>query len=1016
MTDFYGRHVEGAATGLGIINDGTARVSVHPVLSKNLWVTKIGGRIGKFTSTNANTRMFFGDVDSSRKPAGRIAQTVQATLGTLMNSGGGGSVVTLAVEGATAYKAAKNKRFYIGATADLATVAFGMTAAADISYEDEYFYTKGGVVGTTAPTSMSGYSADYEGVMHFWLEGDYNKPPEKPTSVSPTGSISEVAPTITALFRDLNGAYGPGNGGANVGDKLNQVRVVVKRQSDGVTMWNHKYNATSGEIAANQVSIVYAGTALVRGTTYTLQIQVSDQFGEWSDYSTTVTFTPQSAGSVLFDTGDYPNGVIDTNTPTWDFRWTHATGLAADRVQLQLYSGSTLIEQTPEKTLSPTVASSAAPGTLRTLTWAHMGFAPLIWGANYSYRARARDTNGVWSGWSELRSFKVNSPPNIPSNMSPAPGSIRTSLPFNVTVTMTDNDDTAADGLTAIVRVRTSPNVDNPAMNGNVTGWALHSATAGLTYTGPTYDAAQNVTGSAGGSLKVNITGGAVIGRQMIVKTSERWGCVPGQSYAVQASVRSDNTGLHPVPGILFTDQAGTQLSIVTFDTATPITANTWTDRSLTGVVAPANAYWMHLVLVTHLASAVTGNVWFDEASFQGVSVRRHIAATLISGSATRWAASVTSDDIVENDTVHLNATGYDGKVYSGGVTDILLASWSTTHSITYAVGPSVEIDAPADGSTLTSAGLTASWTAAAQAQYLLQVRDSSTNAIVFQTNNGAWSVDAVTKSVDIPAAYLRNGSSYELTVRVKDSGGLEGSDSHTFTVSYTAPAAPSGLVWEAIPVGGDEFPTSIRLDWAQNTDPDFYEYIVYRSDLTRPLIRIQTAEDSAFIDMTPLSAEEYVYSVTVVTLVGVDYVESDPAEVFASVALQGAVLSDVVDGEAYRMDFVYQEQREFTPNVLESVRYPLSGGPPITIRRASKWWTGTATFFFIPDAFSTGVEKRDRFIRMIEEGGPTFCYRDEERFKMFVTLTNPTIYSDDFDVYQVRVQMREEKFTEGVD
>ncbi len=71
----------------------------------------------------------------------------------------------------------------------------------------------------------------------------------------------------------------------------------------------------------------------------------------------------------------------------------------------------------------------------------------------------------------------------------------------------------------------------------------------------------------------------------------------------------------------------------------------------------------------------------------------------------------------------------------------------------------------------------------------------------------------------------LMTGLSYTLEITVYDTNGLEAFNSSTFSALWDPPAAPT-ITADATPF--DEF-GYVELEWAQNRDPDFVSYRVYR-------------------------------------------------------------------------------------------------------------------------------------------------------------------------------------------
>ena len=78
-------------------------------------------------------------------------------------------------------------------------------------------------------------------------------------------------------------------------------------------------------------------------------------------------------------------------------------------------------------------------------------------------------------------------------------------------------------------------------------------------------------------------------------------------------------------------------------------------------------------------------------------------------------------------------------------------------------------------------------------------------------------------------------------------------------------PTAPSGLV--SIPSGGYGTPLSIDLSWEPSPERDLLGYVIYRSDSSRPFVRInpQPVSAPAFRDLSIASGIPYAYRITAV-------------------------------------------------------------------------------------------------------------------------------------------------------
>ena len=455
LASIWGRKVSSPEADYGVISAGYVRACVLDPLPSALWVKRIGSWEGKATSTTATARHLVLDTDSSWTPRSRLGYTAQTTLTTLDADITGGSwneldisVIDVSASTTTLLIPAGTRPAVAVAASTAASVGHSMRQASGVTADNEHFYEVSGL--GTAPASMAG-STDLgiQGLMSVALVGEFNEAPQTPTSLLPNGNVTTITPTISSTFRDNNGAWGTSNGtGIDRGDKMVRAGVQVRRKSDLVTFWNNEYAVTNAEATGNAQSIVYAGTTLVRGTTYQVQVRHNDLAGAWSAYTAWQDFTPSSVGTVTLQ--DNPTGkILAVSGTLLDFqgRWSHAAALAGDTWQVRISDSGGPWTYSPLVTFGASIASSAAPGTLFTSTWALSAFANLVWGHAYTYSIAVRDTGTVWSPWSTPRPFTVDAAPNVPSALSPTGGVTFTSFPL-LTCTATDLDNTYLDTLT----------------------------------------------------------------------------------------------------------------------------------------------------------------------------------------------------------------------------------------------------------------------------------------------------------------------------------------------------------------------------------------------------------------------------------------------------------------------------------------------------------------------------------------------------------------------------------------
>lgn len=317
------------------------------------------------------------------------------------------------------------------------------------------------------PPNPMGYTdASTQTRLIAYVNYEKNVAPDKPSISLPTdgATVTDTTPTYEASFSDANEVLPNGL----TSDYLNayqiQVRSVASENAtSGSVVWDSgTVVASSGERSAKTMSMEHAGSALSQGTRYQVRCRHQDRFGVWSawshaDAAAWSDFFVASGGIVTLDGS--PTGTITDTTPDFQGRYHHVSGTAADRVQVRLYSGETLLATSSE--ITKAVNSAALPGQSFTITAGESGFGTLASGAAFGYSIRARTTTGsVWSDWSSIRTFRTNARPATPTNLAPSGGLPITTYPIltcrtsdfdgdslTVTAYLTESDGTPIDSL-----------------------------------------------------------------------------------------------------------------------------------------------------------------------------------------------------------------------------------------------------------------------------------------------------------------------------------------------------------------------------------------------------------------------------------------------------------------------------------------------------------------------------------------------------------------------------------------
>lgn len=443
-----GRPPGSALTDTGTIGQGALRASTYGRTTRHLWLKRLGAHLGKFGSgaANATVRLALYEAASNGDPTTLLAMGELFTVSSIMTTASEGFDYEFDVDNTQIYS---GTRYAIALKCDNnTTLAHGMVQLADSHFpsgQDALFRDKTGVA--LPPNPFGSFTPHTEGVCSFWAICETNDSPTPPTSRSLLNGDT-LTPTFEGDFIDNNGTATAGGDG--IGDKMQSYRVQVRRSSDNVLIWNPApFNARSSEVAADRFSRVYAGNTLVRGTAYEWRAFTTDQFGASSDWSSWLSFTISSQGTLTAQST--PSGKQDTLTPgPFTARWTHASALAMTHARVIIeYNGKTYLDSGSIDVAD--VASSASPGTLFTESFATMFPGKVMTSGDYKWRMLGQDSAGNWSNDSNKISFSVDKSPDVPNTLIPQ-GATVTSLPL-LTFAMGDDDDTAGTGLAGTVEI-----------------------------------------------------------------------------------------------------------------------------------------------------------------------------------------------------------------------------------------------------------------------------------------------------------------------------------------------------------------------------------------------------------------------------------------------------------------------------------------------------------------------------------------------------------------------------------
>ena len=200
-------------------------------------------------------------------------------------------------------------------------------------------------------------------------------------------------------------------------DRMTQFQIEVTT-SINVLLWDATFDATPSERLNRTAARLYQGLTLLEpGTTYRWRVRTSDDSYTWSPWTGYRTFTINPQGQVTTDGA--PTGKLDNDASaiTYNAKWHHPTGLAMNRATLKILRAQDLSTfKSATRDYSPTVASTAAPGTPFTFPASLIGALPPGY---YAYTLEGRSTDGQFSPPSAPRLFNINFPPTTPSNLQP---------------------------------------------------------------------------------------------------------------------------------------------------------------------------------------------------------------------------------------------------------------------------------------------------------------------------------------------------------------------------------------------------------------------------------------------------------------------------------------------------------------------------------------------------------------------------------------------------------------------
>lgn len=660
-----------------------------------------------------------------------------------------------------------------------------------------------------------------------------------------------------------------------------------------------------------------------------------------------------------------PSGPINETAPTFGAIFVDANSDRGDelnqfRIQVRRVSdGATFWDTTP----TATVGEKAADAISRAY-----GGTTLVRGTAYEWRCQMSDFFGTWSAWSAWTAF----------------------TPVNLGFVTVDGD--------PVGKIETGM----PDFNGKWT----HQASEDMTH------------------VQVRILNGA---GNTILQTGAEYNIAdvasaasPGTPFTLPWA----NSGLSTLAwGTAYQYQIrGRDQSGLWSDWSAKRSLATNAAPSVPSSLSPSNSTILtdYPMLVCYASDADdttgTGLTVFARIKTSGGSVLDTVELAY-NGGAGWWEYQTDASDLATFATYKWDAYSYDGTLYSGEKTSSGAAIKSAEATFIFAEGPSVTVTAPIDGGTITTSNLLVTWTTTDQQKYRVVLYADSSATIVYDSGL----VNSGSGSHTIPSGYLRNDTMYDLIVWVEDDTPLEGqSEIIDITVDYVEPDQIANFVAQPVKITTDIWESAVQLTWDQTEYGTgvWQEYTLSRSapgGLTVILARLTSPSSTFFIDYLPASGVEHTYAITQTILTGLDELTSVPVEATASIALGGVVLCSTASPGMIRTILRYTSDRDHNRKIDEAVYVPLSGDDPTTVRSPSRIRQQDFTAQLFSDAGAAAAVRRDE-LEAVDTSAHTLCYRDNHGRKIFCVLSECKLTDKVPDWYEAAIELRAQRFREGVD
>lgn len=285
-------------------------------------------------------------------------------------------------------------------------------------------------------------------------------------------------------------------------------------------------------------------------------------------------------------------------------------------------------------------------------------------------------------------------------------------------------------------------------------------------------------------------------------------------------------------------------------------------------------------------------------------------------GTSGKFEYQTIAADLASFATYKWDAYSYDGDLYSGEQTVEASASKSSEAVFVYADGPVISISAPTASQVLTSSSVSVTWTLTSggpQQSYQVFLYRDADDLLVYDSGEQV----TATMSHTIPSGYVRDNTAYYVIVEVTSTIPLTAlSSARAFSINYTEPAAPANFNATEQLQPFDASPSSVRLTWTATALAGYVQTIIGRresgqdADNELILARLASQAITEWTDYHAAGDTDYVYSIRVSEVQGLDTVTSARSEFNVSLSLSNVVLVSIDDPVSSRVALVLEEDR----------------------------------------------------------------------------------------------------------